>query len=531
MIQTATHNISPDPAHPMADAAIFQSVLFSCVSDHVRGRQIAEPDFFVDLNLDQIVAAITAGKEEYDLKPFFYAALHDVDAIRWRQEIMRDLEDRCSFANVVAFCENLRAMRARLVQAETLCYSLQKERCFLQAVDIYCDAVTGLAHDLAVANLASRGLVAFREFVNGYLASESFTLLTGQTKTLLNTLSAIHYTVGIDGLHVTVNHSAAQRDYSTEVEATFERFKQGDVKSYAFNFSNSSEMDHVEAQILALVAWLYPEVFSDLHHYCTTNQGFLDNAITTFDREIQFYVSYLEYLAPLKKAGLHFCYPGIVHESKEIYDEQGFDLALASKLSSEHVPVVCNDFRLSGGERMIAVSGPNQGGKTTFARTFGQLHYLASIGCSVPGVRAQLFLYDNLFTHFEREENLKTLRGKLQDDLVRAHQILEHATPNSIVVLNEIFTSTTLGDAILLSKKIAEKLATLDLLCLWVTFVEELASLSEQTVSMVSTVVPENPELRTYKIIRRPADGLAYAMAIAEKYRLTYTMIKERMPS
>ena len=97
--------------------------------------------------------------------------------------------------------------------------------------------------------------------------------------------------------------------------------------------------------------------------------------------------------------------------------------------------------------------------------------------------------------------------------------------------MNESFASTTLRDALFIGERVLDRMTALGLLGVYVTFVDELASLNEACISMVATVVPDNPAERTYKIVRKPADGLAYAAAIAGKYGLTYQQLKERLAS
>nr|WP_319488676.1 DNA mismatch repair protein MutS [uncultured Caproiciproducens sp.] len=509
----------------------FRSILFEKMDDCTEIETEEEPACFTDLNLDQIVASVTAGKDEYNLKPFFYVSLKDVDTIKYRQEIMKELENIALFEYVKVFAQEMHNVRSHLALADKLYYHYNKQGWFLVAAGIYCGAVNGLARDLFLVDLKSRGFLAFREYINDYIKSDSFTTLMSETEKLEEELSTVKYCLLIKGNCVKVRKYESEIDYSIDVEKTFEKFKQGEVNDYRIKFLADKGMHEVESKALDLVAKLYPKIFMHLDNFCSQRNNFIDSKIKHFDREIQFYISYLEYISTFKNIGLKFCYPTVSEQCKEIYDNEGFDLALANKLISQKSAVVCNDFYLKDKERIIVISGPNQGGKTTFARAFGQLHYLAGLGCPVPGSDARLFLFDRIYTHFEREEDIKNLSGKLQDDLIRIHDILNQATPKSIIIMNEIFSSTTLKDAILLGRKVIEKIMELDTLCVCVTFVDELASLGEKTVSMASTIVPKNPAQRTYKIVRKPADGLAYALSIAEKYQLTYVCIKGRIKS
>ena len=121
------------------------------------------------------------------------------------------------------------------------------------------------------------------------------------------------------------------------------------------------------------------------------------------------------------------------------------------------------------------------------------------------------------------------MRGKLHDDLARLRDTLSQATSDSIIILNEVFNSTSLKDAIFLSTEVLTAIIRLDAICVCVTFIDELASLSRTTVSMASNVKPDDVAQRTFKITRRPPDGLAYAISVAEKYRLTSRQLNERL--
>jgi hypothetical protein len=506
-------------------------VLFERPIEGLDGDTLAEPDFFVDLNLDQVVEAVTAGREEYELKPFFYASLHDVDAVEYRHEILRELERPDVLESIVAFAAALGRMREHRRQADAMHYELQKQAWFLDATAIYCGAVEALAARLEDLDVASRGLCGLRDYLGDHVASQRFAGLAEETRAIRAELAEVRYAVHIRGARVTVSDPEGEPDYGAEVEATFAKFKQGAVKSYLSKLPDYADMNHVEAQILERVARLHSDLFGRLGDHRARYDDFLDATIVRFDREVQFYLGYRELVERLRSAGLELCHPRVCTRSKAVAADDTFDLALAIKRVADGDSVVRNDFHLDGPERIFVVTGPNNGGKTTFARTFGQLHHLAGLGLPVAGTRAELFLPDRIYTHFEKEEEIETLRGKFEDELVRVHEVLEEATADSVIVMNESFNSTTLNDALVVGTAVMRQIIELGALGVYVTFVDEIASLGDATVSMVTQIAADNPAERTFKVLRRPADGLAYAWAIADKYGLTFDRLMERIPA
>ena len=419
-----------EPADAGAAPEQFSSLLFAAgPGAGSETDEVTDLSFARDLNLDQIVSAIAGDREDRDLiTAALLRPLRDQAAVRYRHEVFRDLDDPALLEAAKEFADRMAQVRAHLRGLPAMRYRHQREGWLLDAASVYCDAVRSLSASLASARPGSRALRGLRDYLASYVSSAAFTALADDTRDTRAALGRVRYCTRIRGSRVEVSRYGGEDDYSAVVLRTFERFKQDAARDYLVPFRVRPGMNHVAAEIAVIVARLFPAEFGMLEEFCRRHAPFSDEGLGRVARELAFYLAYLDHVRPLRAAGLPFCYPVVSASSKDVSATDTFDLALARKLVAEHRPVVTNGFHLRDGERVLVVTGPNQGGKTTFARTFGQLHHLAGTGCPVPGSAARLFLADRVFTHFERADDLARQTGKLEDDLLRISEILRAAT-------------------------------------------------------------------------------------------------------
>ncbi|MEQ1440095.1 DNA mismatch repair protein MutS [Fontimonas sp. SYSU GA230001] len=489
------------------------------------------PALFRDLNLDQLVARLNAGREDYRLAEFFEAPLADPAVVHHRHEILRALEDDRLADMLRGFAADMRAVRALQARAHGAHDDHEQQGHILDAACRYCTAVERLDAGLGARSLTAAGLRALQAHLAGYLGSSAYRTLASAARAARAALDAVRFGLLLDGSRVTVLPPGDEAEYSGVIEQTFARFRNDGAMPEPVTRPEPERMNHVESQIVQRVARLHPQAFAALAAFAAAHADCIDPLLARCDRELQFYLAWIDLLAPLRTAGLPFCYPELAGISSELQVGDGFDIVLAAQRVAEGADVVCNDVSLAGAERILVISGPNQGGKTTFARMIGQLHWLARLGLTLPGTRVRLPLCDRIFTHFERQEDIANLRGRLEDDLLRVRDILDRATPASLVVVNEIFSSTTAADAVDLGRRVLAELSRRGPRVVWVTFLDELTAFDDRTVSMVGGVRADDVAVRTFRFERRPADGLAYAAAIARKYGLTRAQLLERIRS
>jgi hypothetical protein len=505
----------------------FYSILYDTPQNKRKPENENMPDYFTDLNLDQIFQEILSEKEEYRLEAFYYNSLNDTAAINYRLEVMKELECEDLLSCMCSFSRSMKKAREYMGFSQDIHNRQQSQKWHLDSVYQYCKAVRDLSSFLKSRTLESKGLILFRQWLDDYTGTKGFSNLAANAIALYEEFLTIKYSLQIERDRIIVNPDESENNYSASLIKIFEKINES-VFDYKISFFTGLEMCRLESCLLEILQRTNTGTFSKLDCFCREYGDFLEPVLVNFDREIQFYISYIEFIGKLKRKGFQFAFPRI--SDRKSHDiAAGYDLALAFKLSHSSREIISSDFLLGSDERIAILTGPNQGGKTTYARALGQILHLSSIGCPVPCQKADIFLFDRIFTHFSEEEASGSQNGSLKEELVRLSHIAEKATENSVVIINELFATTTTFDAYTMGKKILEYFIRLDCFCLYVTHIYELAQISRKAVSYTAAADIGKKEARTYRIVRKPADGQAYANTIVEKYRLNYKEIKERI--
>ncbi len=265
-----------------------------------------------------------------------------------------------------------------------------------------------------------------------------------------------------------------------------------------------------------------------------------------------FYLGEVRFILGLQSLGLPLCQPEIAPAAERVClvrDSYNANLALrgAGRIERQNIDTVLtkNDIPIGPDGRILVLTGPNQGGKTTFMQGVGIVQVLAQAGCFVPGTQARISPVDNILTHFPLEEKPETEAGRFGEEAMRMGKLFTQVTGHSLVLLNESLSSTNPGESLYLAQDLVRILRRVGARAIYSTHLHELGSLTaelNQSVSGDSAIIsvvssPVDGDLsdplaeveRTFKIEIRPPLGQSYAREIAARYGISYEQLEETL--
>lgn len=274
--------------------------------------------------------------------------------------------------------------------------------------------------------------------------------------------------------------------------------------------------------------------------------GINTRQFSVLESELSFLLHAVDLIERLQSAGLPICRPEISATARSSHLAESYNVSLALRMMRESEsghPVRTGDivtnvirFDYTRG-RVWILTGPNGGGKTTYARAVGLAHLLFQAGLFVPATTASLSPIDAIYTHFPTMETTTVGEGRLDDEAERLAEIFREATPDSLILLNEVLSGTSTLEALALAHDAVRGLHLLGARAIYVTHLHELAARVDEinrttagdgTVgSLVAEVdeaanTGETRHRRTFRIRAKAPAGLSYASEIAEQHGISY---------
>lgn len=247
--------------------------------------------------------------------------------------------------------------------------------------------------------------------------------------------------------------------------------------------------------------------------------------------EFVYYIRFAEFIDRQSAAGFTFCEAHLLSDTAASMDAKNiYNLKLAVTHSSMD-DIVTNDLTFDGDHTVYILTGANRGGKTTLTQAVGLLFVLAQGGIYVPASSFGYRPVDCIYTHFPADEEKTMDLGRLGEECVRFKEIYSDCTSDSLLLLNETFSTTSFEEGYYIARDSVRALLKKRVRTIYNTHMHKLAadaaelSADDVGAKVSSLIMRSDNGKRSFKVEAAPPEGLSYARDIAEKYGVTYDML------